>query len=95
VRDELTIKGEKRSEHEEKKEVEGHTIHRTERPFGAFQRTVTVPFEITPELVSASFKDGVLTITSPKPPGAVAQMQGRKIEVNKPPPGFGVGRTTD
>jgi HSP20 family protein len=93
VRDELTIKGEKRAEHDEKKDIEGHTIHRTERSYGAFQRTVTVPYEIDPELVSASFKDGVLTVTLPKPADAVAQKQGRKIEVNKSPAGFGSGPT--
>jgi HSP20 family molecular chaperone IbpA len=42
VGDQLTIKGEKRSEHEEKKEVEGRTLHRVERSYGAFQRTLTV-----------------------------------------------------
>lgn len=89
VRDELTIKGEKRSEHDEKKEVEGHTLHRTERSYGAFQRTITVPYEIDPEHVSAQFKEGVLTVTLPKPPDALAQKQGRKIEVNKAGPGVG------
>ena len=39
VGDQLTIKGEKRSAHEEKKDVEGHVVHRTERSYGAFQRT--------------------------------------------------------
>ena len=32
VGDQLTIKGEKRSEHEEKKDLEGHVVHRTETP---------------------------------------------------------------
>ena len=41
VGDQLTIKGEKRSEHEEKKDVAGHLVHRTERSYGAFQRTLT------------------------------------------------------
>jgi HSP20 family protein len=82
--DQLTIKGEKRSEHDDKKESEGHAVHRTERSYGAFQRTLTVPYEVDPDQVSAQFRDGVLTITLPKPPDAVAQKQGRKIEVNKP-----------
>ena len=83
VGDQLTIKGEKRSEHEEKKDVQGHVVHRTERSYGAFQRTITIPYQVDPEQVSAQFKDGVLTVTLPKPPDAVAQKQGRKIEVNK------------
>ena len=78
VGDQLTIKGEKRSEHDEK------TVLRKERSYGAFQRTLTVPYEVDPDQVSAQFRDGVLTITLPKPPDAVAQKQGRKIEVNKP-----------
>jgi HSP20 family protein len=91
VGDQLTIKGEKRSEHEEKKDVQGHVVHRTERSYGAFQRTITIPYQVDPEQVSAQFKDGVLTVTLPKRPDAVAQKQGRKIEVNKPGQGFGGG----
>ena len=82
--DQLTIKGEKHTEHEEKKESEGRVVHRTERSYGAFQRTLTVPYQVEPDQVSAEFKDGVLTITLPKSPDAIAQKQGRKIEVNKP-----------
>ena len=44
VGDQLTIKGEKRSEHDEKKEMGGRTVHRKERSYGAFQRTLTVPY---------------------------------------------------
>ena len=87
VGDQLTIKGEKRSEHEEKKDLEVHVVHRTERSYGAFQRTIAVPYQIDPNQVSADFKDGVLRITLPKPPDAVAQKQGQKIEVNKSSPG--------
>jgi HSP20 family protein len=93
VGDQLTIKGEKRSEHEEKKEQEGHVVHRTERSFGAFQRTITVPYKVDPNQVSADFKDGVLKITLPKPPDAIAQKEGQKIEVNKSARGFGGGTT--
>jgi HSP20 family protein len=81
--DQLTIKGEKRSEHDEKKEIAGHMVHRVERSYGAFQRTLTVPYEVDPDQVSAQFHDGVLTITLPKPPDAVAQKEGRKIELKK------------
>jgi len=48
VGDQLTIKGEKRSEHDEKKQVEGRTLHRVERSYGAFQRTLTVPHKMIP-----------------------------------------------
>ena len=94
VGDQLTLKGEKRSEHESKEEVAGRVVHRSERSYGAFQRTITVPYQVEADQVSAQFKDGILTVTLPKPPGAVAQKQGRKIEVNKPPQGFGGGPTS-
>lgn len=84
----LTIKGEKKSEQEEKKEGEsagddGRVFHRVERSFGAFQRTMTVPFDVEPDKVAADFKDGVLTITLPKPEGAGEQPQSHRIEVKR------------
>jgi len=82
IGDQLTIKGEKRSQHDERQEVEG-PIRRTERSYGAFQRTLTVPYRIDPGEVSAQFDDGVLTITLPKPADALAQKQGTKIQVKK------------
>jgi HSP20 family protein len=93
VGDQLTIRGEKRSEHDEKKDEEGRTLHRVERSYGAFQRTLTVPYQVDPGQVSAQFKDGVLKITLPKPPDAIAQKQGRKIEINKPAGGTGTVNT--
>jgi HSP20 family protein len=82
---ELTVKGEKKSEQEEKKDGEngGRVFHRVERSFGAFQRTMTIPFDVEPDTVSAEFKDGVLTITLPKPQGAGEQPQPRRIEVKR------------
>jgi HSP20 family protein len=82
---ELTIKGEKKAEQEEKKDAEeGRVFHRVERSFGAFQRTMTVPFDVEPEKISAEFKDGVLTVTLPKPEGAAEKPQSRRIEVKRP-----------
>ena len=83
VGDELTIKGEKRSERKDKSESEGHVVHRIERSYGSFQRTITVPYEVNPDQVSAQFKGGVLRITLPKPADAAVRKQGRKIDVNK------------
>lgn len=78
----LTIKGEKRAEQEEKKDGEnGRVFHRVERSFGAFQRTMTVPFDVEPDKVSAEFKNGVLTVMLPKPEGAPEQPQARRIVV--------------
>jgi len=81
---ELTIKGEKRSEREEKRDQdEERVFHRAERTYGAFQRTMTVPFDVQPDKVSAQFKDGVLTITLPKPEGTAEPPQACRIEVKK------------
>jgi HSP20 family protein len=84
VGDQLTIKGEKRSEHDDKKESEGFTVHRRERSYGAFQRTITIPYQIDPDQVAAQFRDGILKITLPKPTEALNQKQGHKIQINKP-----------
>jgi HSP20 family protein len=77
--DQLSIKAEKKSEAEEKKDEKGRIYHRIERSFGSFQRTMTLPFQVDTSKVTASFKDGVLTVTVPKPPEV--QKQTKKIEV--------------
>lgn len=56
---------------------EGWTLHRRERTAGEFSRTITFPAEIDAEKVQASLRDGVLSVTLPKAPGA----RPRKIEV--------------
>lgn len=79
----LTIRGEKKAEHEEKDggEDKGRQFHRIERSYGMFQRTIVVPFDVDAEKVEASFRNGVLTVTLPKP--EQMQQQARKIEVKK------------
>jgi HSP20 family protein len=54
----LTISGERKVERENK---EGETF-RSERYFGKFQRSVTLPAAVDANKVSASYKDGVLSI---------------------------------
>jgi len=83
VGDQLTIKGEKKSEQEDKKDEDGRIFHRVERSYGAFQRTMTLPYPVDPEHVAAEFKDGVLKITLPKPADAAKRAAPRKIEVKK------------
>ena len=77
----ITIKGEKKSEEEEKGEKEGRKFHKIERYSGSFQRMMTLPFEIDPESVKAQVADGVLTVTLPKPPEEVEAT--KKIKVTK------------
>ena len=58
----LTLRGEKRSE--QTGEREGR--HFTERVYGEFRRGIELPVEVSSEKASASFKNGVLTVTLPK-----------------------------
>lgn len=74
--DVLTIRGEKKREYEEKKA----NYHLRERSWGAFKRSVSVPFRADPEKVRADFKKGVLSVTISKP--AEAKTQVKKISVN-------------
>jgi HSP20 family protein len=74
-RGELTIKGERRNEHEEKDE---RYYHR-ERRYGAFVRTIPLPEGVDPEKVEASFKNGVLEVVVPAP--AEEKEGGRKVEI--------------
>jgi len=62
----LVIRGERRQEKEEKTKL----WHRTERVYGQFERHVGLPTAVDPEKVDAAYKDGVLTVTVPKAPGA-------------------------
>jgi len=62
----LTIKGEKRQEREEKEE----RYHRIERSYGAFTRSMRLPVAVDGMKVDAKFKNGLLTVTLPKTPGA-------------------------
>ena len=60
--DMLTIRGEKRSEREEKRQ-QGRWI---ERSYGSFSRSFTLPANASADRISAAFKDGVLTLELPK-----------------------------
>jgi HSP20 family protein len=60
--DVLTIKGEKKSEKEEKDEQR----HIVERSYGSFVRMVRLPTAVAQDKIKASFKNGVLTVSLPK-----------------------------
>jgi HSP20 family protein len=59
----LTLKGERKSEHEENKD----NFHRIERTYGSFERTFRVPEGVTEKDIHAKYKDGVLELTVPVP----------------------------
>ena len=73
----LTIKGEKKDQHEEKDE----THYFSERSFGAFERCLRLPDTIDETKVNATFDKGVLRITAAKRPEAVKAE--RRIEIRK------------
>ncbi|MGD9536601.1 MAG: Hsp20/alpha crystallin family protein [Alphaproteobacteria bacterium] len=62
----LRIKGERKSEKEEKKK----NYHRIERSFGSFERAISLPEGIDEGKIEANFKQGVLKVTLPKSPKA-------------------------
>lgn len=71
----LTIKGEKREEKEEKQK----DYYLSERRYGSFQRSFTLPEGVDADKIEANFAKGVLTVTLPKT--ADAQKAEKKIEV--------------
>ena len=77
--DRLIIRGEKKQEQE--REDKDRNYHLRERVQGAFSRTLLLPFAPDPNQVKAEFKNGVMTITIPKPQ-EVKQKQHR-IDVQK------------
>ena len=71
----LTIKGEKKEEHEEKEK--GYFL--SERHFGSVERSLRLPEGIDDSKIEAKFENGVLTVTLPKTPEAVSKP--KKIEI--------------
>jgi HSP20 family protein len=61
--DVLTIRG---SRHEEK-ETKEKGYYRSERSMGEFQQTIALPDGVTADSIKASYKDGVLEVTIPRP----------------------------
>jgi HSP20 family protein len=59
----LTIAGERKAEHEDRKEG----FVRVERAFGSFRRQLTLPEGVDPEALAATFTNGVLVLRIPKP----------------------------
>lgn len=73
----VTIKGEKKSETEEKKK----DYYRSERRYGSFTRSFRLPDTVDEEKVKATFDKGVLDISFPKRPEAKATK--KKIAISK------------
>jgi HSP20 family protein len=71
----LTLKGEKQQDKEQKDK----NFYLSERSYGSFQRSFSVPEGVDRDKIAADFSKGVLTITMPKTAKAVGQQ--KKIEV--------------
>lgn len=78
--DALTIRGERKYDHEE--EREGY--YRSERSYGSFSRVVPLPEGAVAESATAAFKDGVLEIVVQAPSHEVRR--GRRIEISEGKP---------
>jgi HSP20 family protein len=70
----LTVRGEKKSEHEEKEKER----YMYERFYGSFQRSFRLPASVQEDAVTAEFRNGVLKVILPKS----IESQGRKIAIN-------------
>jgi HSP20 family protein len=73
----LTVSGEKEQERSDGPPTTAYYV--TERFYGAFQRSFTLPRTVDMEHVKAEFDKGVLTVTLPKLP----QAKGKVIEIAK------------
>lgn len=73
--DELTIRGKR----EISEVTKDSTVIRRERAAGEFERTIRLPFPVESERATASFTNGVLSLSLPKP----AEIQPRKIRVTQ------------
>lgn len=70
----LTLKGERFA----RPNIKPEAYHRQERCYGTFQRSFTLHHNIQPNLIKATFKEGMLEIEIPRPD----EEQPKKITVN-------------
>ena len=71
----LTVSGERKDEREEKTK----TKYLSERYYGSFSRSFTLPAGIRAENIEADYRDGVLKINIPK----AAASKGREIKIGE------------
>ena len=69
----LTIQGERHFAHDSAEEK----MHRSERYYGVFRRSITLPSHVEADKIEASAQDGVLQILVPKAP----DVQAKRIRV--------------
>jgi HSP20 family protein len=69
----LTVSGERKAEHMDRKAG----YYRVERSYGSFRRSLSLPEGVDADAVKATFENGVLEVTVPKP----AQQAPRKVQI--------------
>jgi HSP20 family protein len=69
----LTIQGERHLAHDSSEE----RMHRVERRYGVFRRSITLPSHVMADAIEASAQDGVLKIVVPK----AEAVQAKRIQV--------------
>ena len=74
----LTLRGEKTTERKEETEKRSYS----ERFFGSFERSITIPAGIDESAIQATLKDGVLEVRVPKV--EVVKPEARKVEIKQP-----------
>jgi HSP20 family protein len=75
----LTIQGERHAA----RDAAGERVHRSERCYGAFHRSITLPGHVQAGKIEATAQDGMLKVLVPKAPEA----QARRIPVRVGQPG--------
>src|SRR6266705_220738 len=70
----LTISGERKRE----SSSNGDKAERTERYIGTFRRSIALPTRVDANKVSATYRDGILTVTLPK----AEEAKPKQIQVN-------------
>ena len=81
----LSVKGQREEEHHE----QGESYYTSERTFGSFARTFTLPDSLDSEHVDAELKDGVLTVRVPRRP----ETQPKRIPIGRRREGKGATTT--
>jgi len=74
VENQLTLKGERPSD----EPAEDAVCHRCERDAGTFTRTIRLPFAIESDKVTATYTNGILTLTLPR----LEASKPKQIEIN-------------
>jgi HSP20 family protein len=69
----LTVSGERKAEHTDRKAG----YYRVERSYGSFRRSLSLPEGVDADAVMATFENGVLEVTVPKP----AHQAPRKVQI--------------